>query len=103
MYAEKGLPWFEFKDARVDYMEDMDGEKVYLQQVKVWNRGDVEGVLKICSGGMKDSNYVIPAGASVEIRRVSKNSYAPEQWELQTILAQNIPSVMQSFYLQKSR
>ena len=95
MYAEKGLPWFEFKDARVDYMEDMDGEKVYLQQVKVWNRGDVEGVLKICSGGMKDSNYVIPAGASVEIRRVSKNSYAPEQWELQTILAQNIPSVIE--------
>lgn len=94
-YEEKTLPSFVFKDARIDELQEREGEKCYMQRVKVWNQGKVDGVLRICSGYSEDSYYLLKAGESVEIRRLVNNTYEPENWEIQIPLSQNVPSSLE--------
>lgn len=94
LYSDKGLSWFEFKDIRVDYVEE-EGKQFNLKRVKVWNRGKVDGVLRVCAGNWQDSCYVVKAGESYEIRILGEDLDKPERWELQTVLSQNIPAAME--------
>lgn len=94
LYDERGLPWFEFKDAWVEHAVE-DGKDVYQYRVKVWNRGKVEGILRFCIISRRDTCCVMKAGECKEFRFRSEDSPDPERWELQTVLAMNIPAAME--------
>ena len=93
LYHEKGLPDFRVRDALVQRVENSSREIGYLQSVKVWNRGTVDGMITL-TGSHFNQNiyYLIPAGACKELK-----TYIPEEpnkfsLQVQTNLAHNIPA-----------
>ena len=93
-YQTNSLPLFVFKDPQTFEIEEKNGEKSYLQKIKVWNKGKEDGILTFCDGYTHDTNYLIRSGECVEIKRIGQNTYEPESWEIHTLLSQNIPSVL---------
>ena len=93
LYHEKGLPAFYFRDARVDVVETSNGEEDgYVFSIKVWNKGNIEGLISLNDSDLKEwQNYIIPAGACKEIKTYFKG--VPEEFEIElcTNLSRNDP------------
>ncbi len=94
IYKETRLPSFRLRDICLWQVENPDGSLGLLQSVKVWNKGNVGGVITLAGSFFERSvHYFIPVGACKEIRcyfdyrKVDKFNL-----EIQTNLSQNIPS-----------
>ena len=93
LYREKGLPAFYFRDARLDVVETSKGEEGCVFSIKVWNKGELDGIVSI-SGGYRGElrNYIIPADACKEIKCYIEEGDS-EEARINTNFAMNNPSL----------
>lgn len=91
LYREKGLPAFYFRDARLDVVETSKGEEGHVFSIKVWNKGDLDGIVSISSYRGKSRDYVIPANACKEIKYYNEFGVS-EGVRMSTNFAMNNPS-----------
>jgi len=93
LYSEKGLPDFRIRDARVQRVEDIPGKEGYIQSLKVWNKGAVDGMITISGDGLeRNVHYLVPAGACKELRTYIPGESETFSFQVQTNLARNIPA-----------
>lgn len=93
LYHEKGLPDFRVRDAQIQWIENASGEKVFLQSVKIWNKGTVDGMITITGSHLnRNIHYSIPAGTCKELKNYIPGEPEKFSLQVQTNLAQNIPA-----------
>lgn len=75
IYDRRGLPSFYFRDVRLQKVYLGGEETGRMFSVKVWNRGNQDGVLTLSGVKWYDYYYHFPAGACKEIRIYLPDSY----------------------------
>ncbi|MCR9012059.1 hypothetical protein [Gabonibacter chumensis] len=93
LYNERGFPAFDFRDARVDDVESLEGKTGYVFSIKVWNKGKRDGILSLKPvASMEERNYFIPVGSCKEIKMYIEGNSDRCAIELYTNESQNLPS-----------
>lgn len=93
LYHTKGLPNFVIKDARLQEIPDRNGITGYQYSVKVWNKGNIDGIITINdSHTNQHTHYLIPAGKSKEIYSYIEDLDNEFEIRVYTNLSQNIPA-----------
>lgn len=92
LYSEKGLPAFYFRDARLDVVETSKGEEGHVFSIKIWNKGNIDGIVSISSYRGKSRDYIIPANACKEIKYYNEFGVS-EGIRMSTNFAMNNPSL----------
>ncbi|MCB6974080.1 MULTISPECIES: golvesin C-terminal-like domain-containing protein [Butyricimonas] len=93
LYSERGLPAFYFRDARLDAVETSKGEEGHVFSIKVWNKGNLNGIVSISSYRGKSRDYFIPANACKEIKYYNEFGVS-EGVRISTNFAMNNPSLL---------
>ena len=92
LYCERGLPAFYFRDVRLDAVETSKGEEGHVFSVKVWNKGELDGIVSISSYRGKSRDYIVPANACKEIKYYNEFGVS-EGVRISTNFAMNNPSL----------
>lgn len=91
-YTENRLPSFRVRDVRVEQITSSTGKRGFMESVKVWNKGKVDGIITLAAPDRKDIHYLIPAGTCKEIRNYFEGEPDEFNLEVQTNLSENLPA-----------
>lgn len=92
LYEEKQLASFRVRDAQIELVTNATGKKGYIESVKVWNKGNVDGIITLAAPNRTNTHYLIPAGTCKEIKNYFEGEPDEFNLEVQTNLADNIPA-----------